>query len=105
VTLDGLDVAVAHIAEEAAGARAQAQILLSVPVDLVVPRPVSRARVVGDLVVLEARVGRELHQPRVLRRYRLFWRQAGDAGRAPEASVVERERVGREVIGFPAEGA
>ena len=103
VALDRLDVAVAHVAEEAGGARAEAEVLLGAPVDLVVGRAPSRAGVVGDLVVLEAGLRGQPREPRVLR---------GDssspggspvhAGRVPEAALVEGERVGGEVIGLPA---
>ena len=51
---DGLDVGVAGVAEEAGGAGAAGQVLATMPVDLVVALAGAGARVIRDLVVLEA---------------------------------------------------
>ena len=103
VALNRLDVAVAHVAEIPAGARPQAQILLGVPVDLVVPGAVPRARVVGHLVVLESRLRRELGEAPVLRGGGLLGRHAGHSGRVPETALVEGEGIRREMVGPPVE--
>src|SRR5207237_681236 len=52
-----LDVTVAHVADEAAAAGAGGEVLAGAPVAEVVPRAAAGARVVGDLVVLEAARG------------------------------------------------
>src|SRR3989442_25042 len=73
------------------------------PIDLVVARAEAGSRVVRDLVVLEAALGRGSREPPVLRHHRLFGRETADAGGAPEASCVQREAVGGEVLGLPVE--
>ncbi len=101
VALHRLDVAVAHVAEEAARAWPEPQVLLPPPVALVVARAKAGARVVGDLVVLEARLRGRPRQRPVLRGDRLLGRQPAHAPRVPEAALVEGETVRGQVLRAP----
>src|SRR5207249_8863874 len=96
-------VRVADATDEAARARPGGEVLRRAPVDLVVARAEAGPRVVRDLVVLEAALRRRPREPPVLRHHRLFGRQTGDSGGAPQAPRVQREAVGGEMVGLPVE--
>src|SRR5437879_63180 len=100
-----LDVTVAHVADEAAAAGAGGEVLAGAPVAEVVPRAAAGARVVGDLVVLEAARGGGADEGPVLRDDRVLVRQVLDAIGAPRAAAVERERVRGDVVRSPVEHA
>ncbi len=101
VALDRLHVGVPHLAEEAARARAEAEVLLPSPVALVVARAEAGARVVGDFVMLESGLRGRLREGPVLRGDRLFGREPRHAAGVPEAALVQGEAVGGEVIRAP----
>jgi len=100
-----LDVAVAHVADEPAAAGAGREVLGGAPVAEVVPSAAAGARVVGDLVVLEAARGGGADEGPVRSDDRVLVRQALDATGAPRAAAVERERVRGDVVGSPVEHA
>src|SRR2546425_10395030 len=100
-----LDVAVAHVAHEPAATGPRREGLGGAPVAEVVARAATGPRVVGDLVVLEAAGGGGADEGPVLRDDLVLPGQAVHAAGAPRAAAVERQRVGRDVIGPPVEHA
>src|SRR5262249_61409593 len=100
-----LDIAEAHVADEATGSRAGGQILGGAPVADVVPCAVAGPGVVGYLVVLEATRGGRAYERPVLRDDGVLFRQVFHPTCAPGTAPIQRERVRRDVIGPPIEHA
>src|SRR5262249_61335096 len=82
----GLDVRIAHPADEAARARSGGEVFGRAPVDLVVARAAAGPGVVGGLVVLYATRRRGAREPPGLVDPRGLGRQASAPGRAPGAA-------------------
>src|SRR5262245_57769593 len=100
-----LDVAPAHVADEATRAGTGSEVLADAPVTEVVARPMAGPRIVGNLVVLEAALARRVHEGPVLSDHGILVRQILHATGAPGTPTVQRQRISRDVIRLPVQYA